>query len=80
MTLRDDDILAIVNAEVGVEEFEDMLGLAGVPSTGNVVDDLKMMAATMGVDVEDLLYALFVADEPFFNEGTWTHLTNDEDL
>ncbi len=78
--LRDEDILTIINAEVGEEEFADMLARAGVPSTGNTVEDLRAMAEYGGVDVEDLLYALFVEDEPIFNDDTWSNLTNDEDI
>lgn len=77
--LHDEDIITIVNAEVGEEEFAEMLAMAGVPSTGNTVEDLRAMAFAMDVEVEDLLYALFVEDEPLFNDSTWANLTNDEE-
>lgn len=74
--LKDEDIRTIITVEVGDSGFAEMVDMAGIPSTGDSVEDLKAMAATMDVDVEDLLYALFVdEDEPLFNENTWTNLT-----
>jgi hypothetical protein len=76
MPLQDEDIAAILHAELG-DDFDRVLNIAGVASTGDNVQDFKTLAYAMGVDVEDLLYALFVEDEPIFNEDTWSKLTND---
>jgi hypothetical protein len=77
VSLDDDDIATILYAEVGDEGMADMLAIVGIPATGNHVEDLKTMADGMGVDVEDLLYALFVEDEPLFTSDTWANLTED---
>lgn len=74
MALHDDDIRAIINAEIGEEGMTQLLAMFGTESSGDSVDDLKIMASNMGVEAEDLLYALFV-DEPLFDDDTWRNLT-----
>jgi len=74
MALHDEDIATIINVEIGDEGMADLLAMVGLESSGNSVDDMKTMAGAMGVEAEDLLYALFV-NEPLFDDDTWTNLT-----
>lgn len=72
--MRDDDIRTILDVEVNDEEFDVMLLSAGVPQSGDRLTDFKALSTALGIDPEDLLYALFV-DEPLFDDDTWSNLT-----
>jgi hypothetical protein len=76
--MQDDDIRAILAAELDQDIFEIALLSHGLEYTGDNVSDFKRMADAMSVDAEDLLYALFVEEEDIFDEETWTNLTVDE--
>jgi hypothetical protein len=74
MALSDEDIRVIIDVELGEDGISQLLTMVGAESSGDSVQDLKIMAGAMGVEAEDLLYALFVND-PIFNDDTWTDLT-----
>ena len=74
MSLSDEDIRVIIDVELGDAGVEQLLSAIGAESSGDSVQDLKILAGAMGVEAEDLLYALF-QEEPLWGDDAWTNLT-----